>query len=678
MTWRCWKSRSNCLKKAKVRPERQRLPFSFGMLQAPIPSTQAEPPSRLTWFRRLRVDVGTIITFGVLGQAVLLISLGYWGAQQVVGSLANALHHSDHQRVQDQVQAFLDKSLAVARTMAAAPRLEPDGEGSDETAALLWSLLAEAPELDSVYVANDLGRMLQVLRYPKPAVRHIVRHTDSTSEHWAFKIGEDMGGHARDRYVTQHSESRRSDYNPLTRQWFIEASTQGRPIWSQPYVFHAAGELGVTYAVPRHLGSDQSQNFQVVSVDVSLGRLSDFVRQFNRGRLGDSALLSTEDFILARSDKDGKIDALKKPGQGILASVLAHLSSLDALDNSFQLRVDGELFLVQSSVISHTGWTLLSWVPEKSVLANVRKGLVLVFVAALFFLLLVLWMSLRMAHGITEPIEKLASNARQIGHLNLKNFKRVDSPLLELQHLDQALDESARGLAAFTKFVPVDVLGQLIDQGHGLGPGGKTGELTVMFVDVKRFSRLAENVPPEKLVPQLSAYFQTASEVISSFGGTIDKFLGDGILVLWGAPKPLAQAQLQACRAALVMQQAIDELNLGWQQQGQPLFEICIGIHSGPVVVGLFGSEDRLAYTALGDTVNVASRVEGLNRQLGTRILISQPVQQALQQQLPTRPMGSLELRGREERMNVWELLEPESKRLASNQASTCNSGLPK
>lgn len=628
------------------------------MFQTPPLSAQPESVQRPFWFRRLRVDVGTIITFGVLGQAILLIGLGYWGSQQVVGSLADALHHSDHQRVQKQVHAFLDKSLAVARTLAATPRLEPDGEGSEETAALLWSLLSAAPELDSVYVANDLGRMLQVLRYPKPAVRRIVRHADSTSEYWEFKIGDDMGGHAHERYATQSTEVRRSDYNPLSREWFIQARAQGKPIWSQPYVFHAAGELGITHAVPRPHSSDQSLGLQVVSVDVSLGRLSDFVRQFNQGRLGYSALLSPDDYILARSDRDGKVDALAKPGQGILGIIMKHLSHLDGLENSFHLRVNGEKFLVQSSVVPYAGWTLLSWVPEKSVLANVRKGLVLAFLAALFFLLLVLWLSLRMARGITEPIERLASNARKIGHLNLHGLQPVRSPLIEIQHLDQALDESARGLAAFTKFVPVDVLGQLIDQGHALGPSGKTCELTVMFIDVKGFSRLAEHMDPEQLVPQLTAYFQTAAEVIASFDGTIDKFLGDGIMALWGAPRPLPEAELQACRAALALQQAMDQQNRLWSKQKLPNFSISIGIHSGPVMAGLFGSEDRLAYTALGDTVNVASRVEGLNRQLGTRILISQPIHEALQQQLPNRPMGSLALRGREERMNVWELLD--------------------
>lgn len=628
--------------------------------------TQDEPVPRLRILRRLRVDVGSIITFGVMGQAILLIGFGYWGAQHIVGSLASALHQSDHQRVEDRVQAFLDKSLAVARTMAAAPKLEPDGPHSDETAALLWSLLSEAPELDSVYVANDQGRMMQVLRYPKPAVRRIERHSNSTTELWEYKQADGLGGTARQRFVTQSSEIRRSDYNPLERAWYVQASTQGKPVWSQPYVFHAAGELGVTYALPRQPTADRSQGLQVVSVDISLGRLSDFVRQFIRGGIGQSALLSDEDWVLARSDRDEKIDALIKPGNKILGAITAHLNTLDDLNNSFELRVNGENYLVQSSVVAHTGWSLVSWVPEKSVLAHVRHGLLFAFLAALIFLMLALWVSLRMARGITRPIERLALNARNIGHLDFKNLHRVESNLLEITHLDQALDDSARGLSAFTKFVPIDVLGELIDQGHHLGPSGETRQLTVMFIDVQGFSSIAEKTSPEQLVPQLVEYFQTAAQVISSFGGTIDKFLGDGIMVLWGSPKPMADAELKACQAALALQKAADHMNQDWQLSGKPVFPLCIGIHSGPVMVGLFGSEDRLAYTALGDTVNVASRIESMNRHLNTRILISMDVKQAIEDSMWTRHMGDLKVRGRHESMDLFELLETHEISMAS------------
>ena len=164
-------------------------------------------------------------------------------------------------------------------------------------------------------------------------------------------------------------------------------------------------------------------------------------------------------------------------------------------------------------------------------------------------------------------------------------------------------------------------------------------------------------MPAEQLVQQMTRYFNVAADVIERFGGTIDKFLGDGILVLWGAPANLPDAPFQACRAALELQRALDALNAEWTSAGLPRFDTGIGIHTGPVVAGVLGSDDRLGYTALGDTVNVANRVEGLNRELGTRILISEATAACLGGRLSTRVIGSVTLRGRQRPLQVSELL---------------------
>ncbi len=608
--------------------------------------------------RRLRVDLGTIITVGVLGQAALLIGLGYWGVQRIVGSLAASVQQADHQRVEGQIRAFLDKGVAAARVMAATPDLQPAGPASNTAARLMWTVLAETPELDSAYVADDLGRMLMVLRYPEPAVRRITRQADHTDERWEFKLAEGYGGSASERFATQRVEERQTQYNPLARAWYQGAVGTGRPYWTAPYVFDAARELGVTYAVAeRHIeaGADR---VRVVAVDFTLGRLSDFVRQFSRAGLGQSALLSGNDTVLARSDRRERVAELLPPDDAVLGSLAEQLRRAPDVRTSFSTEIDGETYFVRSSLVARTGWTLVSWVSEREVLGRLRAGVLWALGVALAFLALALLLSLRMARGVTRPIERLARNARLIGQLRGAELRRVDSRVLELHHLDQALDESARALDAFAKFVPVDIVSKLVDQGHTLSPSGEPRELTVMFTDVRGFSHIAETLPTQQLVAQLTRYFNVAAEVIGRFGGTIDKFIGDGILVLWGAPVPLADAPLQSCRAALALQQAIDALNAEWEHSGLPRFETCIGIHTGLVVAGVLGSADRLSYTALGDAVNVASRVENLNRRLDTRILISETTNAALEGRLPTRPIGSVELRGRQMPLKVSELLE--------------------
>jgi len=277
---------------------------------------------------------------------------------------------------------------------------------------------------------------------------------------------------------------------------------------------------------------------------------------------------------------------------------------------------------------------------------------------AVLFLAATLLLSLRLSKLVTSPVENLSHIARRIGLLELDNLPREHSRVLEIQHLDQALDESARSLKAFSKFVPVDVINRLIAEGHALAPSGSPRRITVMFTDVEGFTSISESIPADVLVGLLTEYFNVAARVIAQHGGVIDKFIGDGIMVLWGAPADLQDAEYQACTAALQLHAEMAALNGRWRAQGLPEFRTRIGIHTGVVIAGVLGSNDRLAYTAFGDVINVASRIEGINKQLNTQTLVSEATFEALGGRLRTRRIEEdAELRGRQTRMVLYELL---------------------
>ncbi|RZI76740.1 MAG: adenylate/guanylate cyclase domain-containing protein, partial [Variovorax sp.] len=139
-------------------------------------------------------------------------------------------------------------------------------------------------------------------------------------------------------------------------------------------------------------------------------------------------------------------------------------------------------------------------------------------------------------------------------------------------------------------------------------------------------------------------------------GGTVDKFIGDGIMVLWGAPTELDDAEHKACVAALELHDELDALNARWAARGLHPFRTRIGIHTGVAVVGVLGSNDRLSYTAFGDAINVASRIEGINKELGTRVLISEATFEGLRGRLRTRRVEEVELRGRQTKLVLYEL----------------------
>jgi adenylate cyclase len=626
----------------------------------PFESAAAAVPLRRP--RRFRVDVGTIVSAVALAQSLLLVSLGYWGSQRLVSRIGTSAHKANHDRTQDKVLAFLQKAESVVNAVASAPSLRPAGDNSERTSELLWTLLAQSPELDSIYVANDAGQMLMALRYPTPAMRHIERGPDFTTETWHYKRPPEAESDAQNRYATQRIEAFRSSYDPNKRGWYLQACKAQGPIWTPPYVFAAAQELGVTYALPgkRRYAEGSTQSL-VVAGDVSLGRLSGFVRQFSStAGYGDSALLSADFRVLARSDQQGALHKLEAP-TGVLGALHDHMmaggTAGSSSDTAFSFAYEGRGYLVQTSFIPSTGWQLVSWVPEDMLLGDLRRAVLWGLLVALGFLAIALFMSLKLSRLVTSPVENLSHIARRIGLLELDNLPREPSRVLEIQHLDQALDDSARSLKAFSKFVPVDVINQLIAEGHALAPNGSPRRITVMFTDVEGFTSISESLDTDVLVGMLTQYFNLAAGVFARHGGVIDKFIGDGIMVLWGAPADLPDAEYKACLAALELHIEMDELNRQWAEQGLPEFRTRVGLHTGVVIAGVLGSNDRLSYTAFGDVINVASRIEGINKQLGTQVLMSQVTFAGLRGRLHTRRIEELvELRGRQTRMVLYEL----------------------
>jgi adenylate cyclase len=178
-----------------------------------------------------------------------------------------------------------------------------------------------------------------------------------------------------------------------------------------------------------------------------------------------------------------------------------------------------------------------------------------------------------------------------------------------------------------------------------------------LFTDLEAFSSLSEEIPTQELLSRVSAYLEVVSRAVNVEGGTIDKFIGDGVMAFWGAPALLEDHAWRACLAALRTQHAMDQLNARWQQQELKPFHVRIGIHSDAVLVGNIGSKERMGYTVMGDGVNVAARLEGVNKEYGTRICISHAVFREAGERLCVRPISDVTVKGRRGKIPIYELL---------------------
>jgi adenylate cyclase len=209
----------------------------------------------------------------------------------------------------------------------------------------------------------------------------------------------------------------------------------------------------------------------------------------------------------------------------------------------------------------------------------------------------------------------------------------------------------------FVRYVSKEVFNQLLADPALARLGGRRRDMTVLFSDIRGFTAAFEKGTPESVVAQLNQYFTEMVDVLFRHQGTLDKFVGDMVMGLFGAPVDDVYHADHAVAAAKEMVSTLDRLNAAWASDGRPTLEIGIGINSGEMIAGNIGATTIMSYTVIGDAVNLGSRIESLNKEYGTRILISQATKDRLTTPVETRLIGEVTVKGREQRVVVHEVL---------------------
>ena len=260
-------------------------------------------------------------------------------------------------------------------------------------------------------------------------------------------------------------------------------------------------------------------------------------------------------------------------------------------------------------------------------------------------------------HTISHSILRIAHEIDQIATLHLEDDTKNGSRIEEMHLISHSVDSLKRSLRSFSRYVPKEIAQELMQKDHEISLARTKKTISILFTDITNFTSFAETLPIETVNTLLTDYFEALSSIIGECGGTIDKFIGDSIMSLWGALKEYPDSTERACTAALLCQKRLKILNEEHRKKGMPEFETRMGIKTGPVIVGNFGTSERMSYSAIGDAVNIAARLQELNKTYHTQILIGEETMCMTKDAFLVRPLETVELRGRQQKIKVYELI---------------------
>ena len=315
------------------------------------------------------------------------------------------------------------------------------------------------------------------------------------------------------------------------------------------------------------------------------------------------------------------------------------------------------------------GCAVIATVEEQKALQAVydiqRRNIYLMVIVLTIVVLIVFFFG----QSITTPIIRLVGATKRIKEgqyrVNIKPVSRDEIGELTASFIEmgKGLEEREKMKDAFGKFVNKEIAEQVL-KGE-LKLGGERKNAVVFFSDIRSFTAISERLEPEEVVEFLNEYMTRMVQCVNATFGVVDKFIGDAIMAIWGTPLSHGNDTENAVNAALMMRRELIEYNKDRGGERKPIIRIGCGINSGPVLAGQIGSNDRMEYTVIGDTVNLASRVEALNKPFGTDILVTEESFDAVREIFRVEPMQKIKVKGKEEPQQIFAVLgridDPES-----------------
>lgn len=609
----------------------------------------------------IRLSIITLFVLLLSFVGVTIITINYAALDKILSSGAKNLIEQTSLLVKERIYAYLhplSSDLIQIRNTINRGIVNPDN--TKQFDAFLTERIRYNPEIYMLYYGTTNGDFYGV-DHEVPNVIGLNHVVNSTATPTTIRYELDNEGNViRKKAIINH-------YDPRVRPWYQQAVAAGKPILTDIYTFYLFNRNG--YFVPGFTAAtpiyDKNQKLKgVFALDLTIDGIQNFI----------AGLQITKNTMIYITDDKQHVIAYRNPFQTkdirgeVLTPELIKKFNIPLVSFSrgnkhllTSYKYDGKTFFLAYQPITeqtiYPPWHIHIIVPAEDVLAPLET----LSIRALLWTLMVLFIGILLARYISQkisnPIIQLAKETEEITKLNLKRPASLHSVIKEISYMDRSLAAMRSSLASFQRYLPRSLVKKLITSGKIARVGGQNEHITILFSDIKDFTTLSEEISPQQLMNYLSEYFQSMTESVISHQGTLDKYIGDAVMAFWNAPTRDTKHALHACQTAVNMLERAEKLNNCKRQQGLPEFKLRIGINSGEAVVGNVGSDDRLNFTALGDAVNLSSRLESINKIYNSEIIVSNTTYEQVKTEFPFRLLDEVAVRGKRKGTTIYELL---------------------
>jgi adenylate cyclase len=625
---------------------------------------------------RLRVGIAVMFLGIMLPLTGMMTAVLYRQNSHLAFDMAETAMDSASHEVVSSIRVLLGQMARVVDTSVAFGLAERTTLRNVET---LRPLLEQMEQIHDIYAlffafAKD-GAFYEVIRVPQdgrpfgahdkvppPEARYVLRIIDTVEgervDSWIYlsKWGEAVAVERADI----------AKYDPRPRPWYKAALEAKGVATSGVHVFSSLALPGLTLS--GKLATADGEVVGVFGADLTTRSLSRFLGEHIIGADGAAFILDEDDRLIGYTHperamvQDGDhVDVAK--AEAVEDRVVADAVRLRRnLGDRYRAELGGkgETYLVAFNRFPDDfgkRWTIGVVGNESEFIGPLRRASLMIVLIGSIFLGLASFAVLWASRLLTRPIQALTEEADRIRRFDLEGEVAVHSAVTEIQTLASAAGAMKAALKSFGTYVPKDLVRGIVQSGTPTEVGGQRRQVTVLFTDLANFTGSSEAMPPEVLMERLSTYFQALSQTIEATGGIVDKFMGDGLMALWNAPALIEDHVARGCRAVLDARAATADFNAWLTAEGEaPLFTR-FGLHTGTGVVGNVGARERMQYTALGASVNLASRVEGLNKRYATESLVTGEVEAAARGRFLFRPMGLVLAHGTSTPVELFELV---------------------